>query len=185
MSQIIKTLTSGGPIPPEIPTTFTTHSGSATPAANNLNVFTSSTGETSNNTKGITTSASGSTVSTILTNRVQGQANTSDATPTTLYTFSMGATAGTYLFFTRVVAFNTTDNTSSGYASYRCVRTTGAAGTLISAQSGLTAEEDATMNAASAVNSISGNDALLTVTGVAGKTIRWYALTEFTFIGAS
>jgi hypothetical protein len=53
MSQIYKPLTSSGPIPPIIPTQFTTDSGIAVPAANNLNVF----GGT-----GATTSGSGSTI---------------------------------------------------------------------------------------------------------------------------
>ncbi|HZY25506.1 MAG TPA: hypothetical protein VFE71_06740 [Bacteroidales bacterium] len=53
MSQITKTLTSGGPIPPVIPTQFTTDAGIAVPAANNINVF----GGT-----GTSTAASGSTI---------------------------------------------------------------------------------------------------------------------------
>ena len=53
MSQITKTLTSGGPIPPVIPTQFTTDSGVAVPAANNLNVF---------GGLGISTSGAGSTI---------------------------------------------------------------------------------------------------------------------------
>ena len=53
MSQIHVPLTSSGPIPPNIPTQFTTDSGIAVPAANNLNVF----GGT-----GATTSGSGSTI---------------------------------------------------------------------------------------------------------------------------
>ena len=53
MSQITKTLTSGGPIPPTIPTQFTTDNGIAVPAANNLNVF---------GGIGITTDGSGSTI---------------------------------------------------------------------------------------------------------------------------
>lgn len=52
MSQIYKSIASG-PIPPAVPTQFTTDSGIAVPAANNLNVF----GGT-----GATTSAAGSTI---------------------------------------------------------------------------------------------------------------------------
>jgi hypothetical protein len=53
LSQIFKTLTSGGPFPPNIPTQFTTDAGVAIPSANNVNVF----GGT-----GTTTSAAGSTI---------------------------------------------------------------------------------------------------------------------------
>lgn len=52
MSQIIKNLASG-PVPPTVPTQFTTDSGIAVPVANNLNVF---------GGVGATTSGSGSTI---------------------------------------------------------------------------------------------------------------------------
>lgn len=52
MSQIIKNLASG-PVPPTVPTQFTTDSGIAVPAANNLNVF---------GGIGSSTSGSGSTI---------------------------------------------------------------------------------------------------------------------------
>jgi len=53
MSQIFKTLTSGGPIPPIIPTSFQTDNGIAIPAANVLNVL---------GGNGASTSGSGNTV---------------------------------------------------------------------------------------------------------------------------
>jgi hypothetical protein len=56
VSQIYKPLTSSGPIPPNIPTQFTTDDGNhATPAENNINVFGAS-------GTGISTSSSGSTI---------------------------------------------------------------------------------------------------------------------------
>jgi hypothetical protein len=51
MSQIIKSLASG-PVPPSVATQYTTDSGIAVPALNNLNVF---------GNGGVTTSGSGST----------------------------------------------------------------------------------------------------------------------------
>jgi len=63
MSQIYKPLTSTGPIPPNIPTQFTTDDMTvAVPALNNINVFTPG-----NGTDGIATSASGSTITITLT----------------------------------------------------------------------------------------------------------------------
>lgn len=53
MSQIFKAVTSGGPLPPNIPTSFQTDSGIAVPAANILNVL---------GGNGATTSGAGNTV---------------------------------------------------------------------------------------------------------------------------
>ncbi len=58
MSQIIKTLASGGPIPPNIPTSFVTDNGTATPALNILNV---------NGGTGVVTSAPGSSNQIVIT----------------------------------------------------------------------------------------------------------------------
>lgn len=59
MSQVYKPLTSSGPIPPIIPTSFVTDSGTAVPAANILNVF----GGT-----GAATSGSGNTITVTVKN---------------------------------------------------------------------------------------------------------------------
>lgn len=58
MSQIYKRITSTGPIPPVIPTTFVTQNGNAVPAANILNVLGSA---------GVSTSGAGNTVTITLT----------------------------------------------------------------------------------------------------------------------
>ncbi len=183
MSQIYKSIASG-PIPPAIPDQFTADDGTiAIPVANNLNLLSRDT--TDNNINGIQTTVdpnNGDDFFVELTNRITGTLTTNDDSTQTLYTFPMGATPGTYLFSTKVVAYNITDSISAGYSSERCVRTDGAAGTLISAQSGLIAEEGA-MSSTSAINDISGNNAILSVSGLVGKEIHWLAITTYTFVG--
>ena len=164
--------------------TLTGDSGGAVPpTANNINVL----GDSSNvnNTLGITFigSPSSSALRGTLTNRITGTATTTDGTtPVQVYSFPLGATPGVYQFTTNVVAFNTTDAIAAGYSSYRTVRTTGAAGFLIDATINSIGEEGAMIDV-SVVNSIVGNNLILTVTGLAGKSIDFLALTTFIFIG--
>lgn len=160
--------------------TLTGDSGGAVPpTANNITVpgATSST----NNTNGITTvgNAGASTVSFTLTNRITGTATTTDAvTPQTLSSFNLGATPATYLLEIRIIAYNVTDTRSAGYTSTSVIRTTGAAGSEINANPGIISEEG-TMSGVVVQNQITGNTVEIIVTGLAGKTIQWRALTTY------
>ena len=179
MSQAGIISTSSGPVPPTVATSFVTDSGVAVPAANILNVLGADT--TANDVDGIITTGAGNTVSVTLTNRIPGAATTTDAvTPQTLYTFPMGATPGTYTFFVRIAAYNTTDALGAGYTSFAIVRTTGAAGTLLGATVAI-ADEEGAMSGVLVTNNVSGNNYVLEATGLAGKTINYVALTEYVF----
>ena len=163
--------------------TITGNDGVAVPPTAN-NIFLVGGTTNVNNTNGIVTSgnAGTSTETVSLTNRITGTATTTDAaTPQTVYSFSLGATPATYLLEVRVVGFNVTDNLSAGYTSYRVLRTTGAAAVQISATPGIISEET-TMTGVVVTNSVSGNNATLTVNGLAGKTINWYALTTYILV---
>lgn len=181
MSQVFKTLTSGGPIPPTIPTQFTADDATVgIPASNNFNLLSQETSDNNDNGIQTTTIAPNSANHyTELTNRISGTATTTDdATPQEVYSFALGVTPATYLFEVRLVAYNETGTIGAGYTSYRTVRTDGATATEISATPGIVSEEGA-MTGVLAVNSVSVNNLLLTVTGLAGATIRWRALTTY------
>ena len=152
------------------------------PTANNIFLVGGTTNV--NNTNGIATSgnAGTSTETVSLTNRITGTATTTDAvTPQTVYSFPLSATPSTYLLEVRVVGYNVTDNLSAGYTSYRVIRSNIAGATQISATPGIISEET-TMTGVVVSNSVSGNNATLTVTGLAGKTINWYVLTTYILV---
>jgi hypothetical protein len=175
--------TTGGNLPPSVATSYVTDINSPSiPIANVEKVLGGSV--TTNNVKGIQTdgSSGSNTITAELTNRITGSATTTDgSTPVIVYTFPLGATPGVYQFTINVVGFDLTDNIGAAFTSFRGVRTTGAAGVLINANTAAEGEEGA-MTVAEVVNGISGNNLILTVTGLAGKTIHWQALTTYVFV---
>lgn len=185
MSQFFIATTSGN-LPPSVPTSFSTDNGTATPAANILEVM--AIDVTDNNVNGIQVegglvqTGAANRVQVQLTNRISGTATTTDGvTPQTVYSFPLGATPGTYLLSVRIVGFNVTDSLSASYSSFRNVRTTGVAAVTVGATTAFVDEEGA-MTGVLVANGVSGNNATVTVTGLAEKTINWLALTEYIFI---
>lgn len=180
MSQITKILTSSGPIPPNIPTNFVENSGNATPSANILNILG---GETNvNNDNGIRTVGSGNTVTIQLTNRITGTVTTTDATPTTLVSLSLGATPGVYLATGDVTAYDVTDAAGASYTFSGAAVTDGATATEIGSEN-KNIFEQAAMAAADFTFGVTGNTAYIQVIGIAGKTINWSCLFTYRFVG--
>jgi hypothetical protein len=164
---------------PAVPEQFTTDSGIAVPVANNLNIF--GIDSIANNDNGISTSGSGATVNIILTNRSTGTVTTANATPTTALTFALGATPGVYFFEGNVVAFDTTDTAGGAYSFVSGFRTTGAAATEISTEFKDVFEEAAMATADFSI-AASANNFVLTVTGIAAKTIDWNVYLTYRFV---
>jgi len=183
MSQIFRDSTAG-PVPPSVPEQFTADDGNiGIPVANNYNILSRET--TDNNLQGIQTTVdpNGSDNHYIeLTNRISGFISTNDATPTTIVTFPLGATPGVYSFQGSLEAFNTTDIAGAAYTWTAGVRTTGAAGIQIGTEFKDVFEE-AAMSTADFDVSVSGNNLIIQVVGIAAKAIDWRALVTYRFVG--
>lgn len=181
MSQIIKNSGSSGPVPPTVATQYTEDTGTAIPAANNLNIFANDT--TANNPNGITTTGSGSTVTILLTNRAYGTATTVDATSTEIITMDAGATPGTYTLDVKIAGFTAAGVGAPlgvGYTITAAVRTDGATTTLIQNQQADQFEEGALTPGLGNVT-VAANDIIISATGVAGYTINWVAELNYVF----
>lgn len=182
MSQFYVGVTAGA-LPPSVPTSFVTDSGTAIPAGNILNVNGGS--SSTNNANGIEAIANpnGSNNMVIeLTNRISGDVTTTDATPTTIITFALGATPGVYTFSGDITAFDSTDTAGGSYGVISGIRTTGAAAVEIGTQFNTNFEEPAMVTADIDVTT-SGNNVIFQVIGIAGKTIDWDALFTYRFVG--
>lgn len=177
MSQIYKSLMSG-PVPPTVPTSFVTDVNSpAIPAANVLNEIGGSTSVNNNN--GIQTdgSSGGNTLTVQLTNRITGAITTTDATPTTLVSFALGATPAVFTFDVQIACFNVTDVNGDGYFISGSTRTDGATATLCGNPDKIENEE--VMDTANADMIVSGNNMVIQAIGIAGKTHRWRAVITY------
>ncbi len=186
MSQIIKPLTSGGPIPGNIPTQFNTQDGNAVPLANILivNGFDSS----ENNDNGIITK--GGVVGTgivnevdvVISNRLQGTAATSGAATSAIVTFTP-TVIGTYAIEFRVAAYNTTSSLGAGYSVFGTARFDGVNSNLCGTPDKIVNEEGL-MSDANVTMTVSGSSILINGIGYALQSINWSAVGLYTFVGA-
>lgn len=178
MSQVYKSLTSG-PVPPAVATSYVTDVNSpAIPIANILDVFGSDT--STNNDNGLQTDgSSGSNILTVqLTNRQTGTVTTTNATLTTIITFSLGATPGTFYLFGNIQAFNSSGPAGGAYSFSGGYRTDGATATEIATEFHDQFEDVALVTTDIFLNT-SGNNVLVQVQGVAATTINWNSIIEF------
>ncbi len=177
MSQIYKAVTAGS-LPPTVPTSFVTDINSpAIPAANILNEIGGAV--STNNNNGIQTDgSSGSNTLTVqLTNRISGSVTTTNATPTTIASFSLGASTAVFTFDIQIVCFNATDVNGDGYFISGSARTDGITATLCGTPDKIVNEEVA--DTADANMTVSGNNVLIVATGIVGKTHRWRVLATY------
>ena len=184
MSQIYKSLISG-PVPPSVATSYVTQKGTAVPSANTLIVFGEQSTENNNSgiivKGGVVGTGTSNEVDVVLTNRVTGQITTSDATPTTIITLDMGLSAGVMCLQGTVEAYDITDTAGAVYSFTSGLRTTGGAGIEIATQSEGIFVETSMATATIDINA-SGNNVVVIVTGIAGKTINWDAFFTYRFV---
>lgn len=171
--------TSSGPIPPTIPTTFVTDSGSAVPAANILNILGND--SSANNANGISTTGSGNTVTAVLSNRLQGTVTTVGLTTSPIITFTP-TVIGTYAIEARVCAYNTTSSLGAGYSMFSAVRFDGVNSNLCGTPDRIVNEEGA-MTSSNCTITVSGANVLINGVGYAAQTINWSAVGLYTFVG--
>jgi hypothetical protein len=177
MSQIYKALTSGGPIPPEIPTSFVTDSGTAVPVANILNIL----GDDSNvnNNNGILTTGSGNTVTAVLSNRINVTTTTSDGAGQTQTVTLITTTNATSSTFRVLITGIDIANTVSSGAELLGASRTFAGSAVVLGTNDVFLEEDAVLAATDYDVIASGADLVIQFTGIAGRTIVWRALFEY------
>lgn len=183
MSQIHVPSTSSNPA---IPTSFQTQNGTAVPAANILIVDGFDSTENNNNgiiTKGgLVGTGTANEVDVVITNRLQGSGSTVGAVTTTIATMDLGATAGNYAWEFYVSGYESTGPSGTAYNIMSCIRTTGAAGTLV----GVSDEsfvEDAALAASDVQITVTGNSVNVTCVGIALLTINWNVVATYVFQG--
>lgn len=175
MSQFYVNSSGALPPPPIVPTSFVEDTGSATPAANILNILGSDTN--TNNDNGIATSGAGNTVTILLTNRQTDTVSTSDDTLTNILTLALGS-AGTYYVWGSVQAYNASGPNSGVYSFSGGYRTDGVTAIELGTEYHDTFE-DPGFATADIFLIASGNDVILQVQGVDPLSINWNSVIEY------
>lgn len=170
------TSSGGGSIPGNVPQIFVLDDGSAVPNANTLNVNGLSSSESNDN--GILTRANpdlSENAEVVLTNRMIGTATTSGASTEDLVTFPLAATVTSYRLQFDVIGRETTTGDTVGYSVDGTVKTDGATASLV-ATPFYDKDEDPSLIDAEIALVVSGNNAVLQVTGVAATAITYKAV---------
>lgn len=179
MSQIFKPLTSSGPIPPIIPTSFVTDDGTAIPALNVLNV--NGLDSIENDTDGIFTRADpnlSNNLQVILSNRISVTATTTDATPA-LVTVMTPATATSVTFRVLITAYDSANDEATGGELLGLARALGGVATVVGTNDAFD-EADAPLAAVDWDIVATGADLQVSFTGIVGRTLEWRALFDYT-----
>lgn len=182
MSQIYKPLTSGGPIPPNIPTQFNTQNGNAVPSANILIVNGFDSIENNNNgiiTKGgVVGTGTSNEVDVVLTNRIVITASTANATPTTSNIFTPSPSTG-LTFTVAVTGYDSTGNAITG-GEIVGVATCSSLGVVLVVGTNDTFDEASPSLITADWKVITdGTQLQMEFTGVAATNISWTALFQY------
>lgn len=173
MSQIYKTLTSGGPIPPIIPTQFTADDATVgIPVANNFNLFSEDT--IANNANGIktTTIPPGSDNHfTQLTNRISVTTTTTNAQTQNVTLMTPVDLTGVE-FKASFIGYAAANDEAAGGSQEGIARKSGGVAVVVGTNDSLD-ESDAGLNAVDWDIVASGADLQAQFVGVAGRTITW------------
>jgi hypothetical protein len=163
----------GGPLPPTVPLQFTTDSGIAIPAANNLNVLGEIAGYNVNN--GIQTTGSSDNLRVVLTNRSQGTTLVVNAASDNIASFTMPSTVGAAMLQGWVVAFDTSTGDAFTALMRGGAKTNGTTASIVGVDV-VDIVSDASLATATVAFSVTGNNVRITVTGVAATTTQWHAV---------
>lgn len=150
---------------PQIPTQFVGNVGVAIPIANVLEIL----GDTN---VGLSTIASGNTVTITFDNILQGTATSVNASVEDLITFTLAASPSAYRFDFQITGRDTSTNDCVGYTMFASAKTDGSVSTIV-ASPFTDNDEDASLISASLSLVTSGNDIIVRVTGVVGQTINY------------
>ena len=182
MSQAGVVSSGSGPTPPTVATRYNTDVNSpAIPALNILNVPGGTV--TTDNVNGIQTDgSSGSNTLTVeLTNRLTGSGTSTNASVVNLITFALAATAASYRFNFGVVGRDTTSGDSVGYNVEGTIKTNGVTASLVETPY-IDNDEDASLITANIDLIVSGNNAIVQVTGVVAKTISYKSVGTYVVV---